>query len=225
MDTNRQMLKIRAKKLGVLLYDARVAKRRSLDECADAMGITDHRLEAYESGEDSPSLPELEAAAYYLGVPLEHFWGRQAISDDPRPNTISQERLRQIRDRIIGTSIRATRDRLDISLAELADKTSLAKSTLRRYELGESSIPLPELELISRTLQLKLDELYDKKGPIGKWRIERQNIERFLELPPGLQDFVARPVNRPYIELAMRLNDLSVEKLRSIAEGLLEITY
>lgn len=225
MDTNRQMLKIRAKKLGVLMYDARIAKRRSQDECAEAMGITEHRLEAYETGEDSPSLPELEALAYYLGVPLEHFWGRQAISDDPRPNTISQERLRQIRDRIIGTSIRATRDRLDISLADLADQTSIAKSTLRRYELGESSIPVPELEMLTRALQLKIDELYDKKGAIGKWRIEKQNIERFLELPPSLQEFVAKPINRPYIELAMRLNDLSVEKLRAIAEGLLEITY
>lgn len=225
MDTNKQMLTIRAKKLGVLIYDARTAKRRSLDECAQAMGITSRRLQAYEAGENSPSLPELESLAYYLGVALEHFWNSQSISDDPRPNTISQERLRQIRDRIIGTSIRATRDRLDLSLAALAEQTSISKSTLRRYELGETSIPVPELEMISRALQIKLDELYDKKGPIGKWRIEKQNIERFLELPPNFQEFVTRPINRPYIELAIRLNDLSVEKLRSIAEGLLEITY
>jgi hypothetical protein len=32
-------------------------------------------------------------------------------------------------------------------------------------------------------------------------------------------------VNLPYIHLAIRLSDLSVEKLRSVAEGLLEITY
>ncbi len=225
MDTNRQMLKIRAKKLGVLMYDARIAKRRSIEECAEVMGITEHRLEVYENGEDSPSLPELESLAYYLGVPLEHFWGSQSISDDPRPDLTSQERLRQIRDRIIGTSIRATRDKLDVSLADIAERTSISKSTLRRYELGESSIPLPELELITHTLQMKLDDLFDKKGTIGKWRIEKKNVEQFMELPPNLQEFVSRPINRPYIELAMRLNELSVEKLRLIAEGLLEITY
>jgi len=37
--------------------------------------------------------------------------------------------------------------------------------------------------------------------------------------------FISKPVNLPYLELAMRLSDLSAEKLRGVAEGLLEITY
>jgi transcriptional regulator with XRE-family HTH domain len=225
MDTNRQKMKLRARKLGVLIYDARIAKRRKIEECAEAMGILKNNLESYESGEDSPSLPELEALAFYLGVPLEHFWGSRSISDNPRQEVVSQERLRQIRDRMIGTNIHASRDRLDISLTDVAEKTSIPESTLQCYEMGEISIPVPELELITSALQLKMDELFDKKGPIGKWRIEQQNMESFLELPPGLQEFVSKPINRPYIELAIRLNDLSVERLRSIAEGLLEITY
>jgi hypothetical protein len=45
-----------------------------------------------------------------------------------------------------------------------------------------------------------------------------------LDLPPELQAFVSQAVNRPYLELAVKLSSMSSEKLRSVAEGLLDIT-
>ena len=39
-----------------------------------------------------------------------------------------------------------------------------------------------------------------------------------------LQNFVCQAVNLPYLELAMKLSDMSKERLRSVAEGLLDIT-
>jgi hypothetical protein len=50
-------------------------------------------------------------------------------------------------------------------------------------------------------------------------------IKDFQNLPADIQLFVSKPVNRPYIDLAIRLSGMSVEKLRSLAEVLLEITY
>jgi hypothetical protein len=49
-------------------------------------------------------------------------------------------------------------------------------------------------------------------------------IQEFLNLSPELRAFVCLPVNRPYIELARNLSQLSTEKLRAVAEGLLDIT-
>jgi hypothetical protein len=49
-------------------------------------------------------------------------------------------------------------------------------------------------------------------------------VEKFLELPDDLQAFLTQPVNRPYLELAVRLSEMSRDKLRSVAEGLLDIT-
>ena len=46
-----------------------------------------------------------------------------------------------------------------------------------------------------------------------------------LEMPLDLQVFVSKPINRPYLELAIRLSEMSVDRLRAVAEGLLEITY
>jgi hypothetical protein len=91
--------------------------------------------------------------------------------------------------------------------------------------LGEKAIPLPELEILTDHLQIRMEELFDQRGPIGKWRAERIAIQRFMELPEDVREFICKPVNLPYLKLAMRLSELSVEKLRAVAEGLLEITY
>ena len=74
MKINPVALSVRAKKLGVLVRDVRQASGESLQECAQALGVSEETFEAYELGERSPSLPELEALAYYLNVPVEHFW-------------------------------------------------------------------------------------------------------------------------------------------------------
>jgi hypothetical protein len=55
--------------------------------------------------------------------------------------------------------------------------------------------------------------------------LSEEAIQHFLEMPPDLREFVALPVNRPYLELAMKLSNMSRDKLRSVAENLLDITY
>ena len=48
---------IRAKKLGVLIRDARMVAGRSVSDCADAMGVGVEVYEAFEMGDQAPSLP------------------------------------------------------------------------------------------------------------------------------------------------------------------------
>ena len=121
--------------------------------------------------------------------------------------------------------LRMARTRLNLSTAALAEKATLSEDTLNQYEMGAVPIPLPDLEILASSLGMRIEEFFDKRGPVGAWRAQQQNISKFLELSPEMQSFVSSPVNTPYIELAMRLSELNVEKLRSIAEGLLEITY
>lgn len=76
MDSRTQVM-LRAKALGVLIRDARLAKRLSVKECAQALHIKPATFRAYEEGRKSPSLPELEILAYFLDLPLEHFWEKE----------------------------------------------------------------------------------------------------------------------------------------------------
>ncbi len=226
MDKQQQMMQIRMKKLGLLIFDARSSARRTQQECADAIGVPPEDYQAYEKGEKAPSLPELENLAYYLDVSLEHFWGAESLTSRTRPENVQQkEQLRKIRDRVIGASLRAARQKHNLSLAVLAENTALPEDLLGKYELGACAVPLPDLETLSKALDLPIDDLVDSHGPIGRWRTERYETVQFLELEPELRQFVTKPVNLPYVRLAIRLSQMSVEKLRHIAESILEITY
>jgi hypothetical protein len=79
--------------------------------------------------------------------------------------------------------------------------------------------------MLSGVLNRSIREFEDQHGPVGIWNTQQYNIKDFLKLPMEMQAFVSKPINRPYLELAIRLSEMSVDKLRAVAEGLLEITY
>ncbi len=216
---------IRTKKLGVLIRDARLAARRGINECAEAIGVTGGVLRAYEAGRRALSLPELEVLAHFLNLPFSRFWSREAISDDPPPNeAFNLPALAGVRQRMIGTLLRQARLKASISPKALSEQSGISTSRLKAYELGERPIPLPELEGLMPLLNVQVESFFDQNGPIGQWLNQQQAIQEFKKLPPELQDFVCKPVNRPYLELALKLSGLSRDRLRSVAENLLDIT-
>jgi transcriptional regulator with XRE-family HTH domain len=216
---------IREKRLGLLIRDARMAERRSIKECADAIGIKPGLFRAYEEGRRAPSLPELESLVFYLKLPISHFWGNETRLDmAPLPETLDVARLISLRHRMIGALLRQERTNVNMSLHQLSEKTGISQSLLKSYELGARGIPVSELEMVATILGVRIDTFFDQSGPVGQWMNSQRAMQKFLELPVDMQDFVCQPVNRPYIELAMKLSDMSKEKLRSVAEGLLDIT-
>ncbi|HRK88755.1 MAG TPA: helix-turn-helix domain-containing protein [Anaerolineales bacterium] len=222
--TNAQIT-IREKKLGLLMRDARVAERRSIKECADAIGVKPGIFRAYEEGRRSPSLPELEALVYFLKLPISQFWGNETMSDAPSPMEADDiSRLIALRQRMIGALLRQERTVANMSIRQVAAQTGISQSRLKSYELGERPVSVPELEGILVVLGTRIETFFDQSGPVGEWMNSQRAMQKFLELPEEIQDFVCQPVNRPYLELAMKLSSMSREKLRSVAEGLLDIT-
>jgi transcriptional regulator with XRE-family HTH domain len=225
MDIKSQIT-IRTKKLGVLIRDARLAARRNLKECAEAVGVKPGVLRAYEEGRKAPSLPELEALVYYLDLPMNHFWSRETKSNSPLPyENLDLQKLLSVRQRKIGALLRQERMNASLSIRNLAQETGISGARIKAYELGERPIPLPELEALVMKLGGRVESFFDRSGPIGQWLMNEEAIQQFIEMPMELRQFVALPVNRPYIELAMKLSSMSRDKLRSVAEDLLDITY
>ncbi len=224
MDT-RSQITLRTKKLGVLIRDARMAARRNIDECAKAIGVTKGVFRAYEEGRRSPSLPELEILVYYLHLPIDHFWGKASLSsEEPLPEPLDLPRLVEVRQRMIGALLRQERNNASLSIKALTQETGIPGARIKAYELGERAIPVPELESLVTALSGRIETFFDQSGPIGQWMTGQKSVQQFLELPKELQGFVCQPVNRPYLELAMKLSSMSTDKLRSVAEGLLDIT-
>jgi len=224
MDTKSQIT-IRSKKLGVLIRDARLAARRTVHECAEAIGVRKSVFREYEEGLRSPSLPELEILVYFLDLPMDHFWSNQSRSESiSRSEKLDLQRLLGVRQRKIGALLRQERMKSSISIRNLAHQTGITNSRIKAFELGERAIPLPELELLVKTLGGRIESFFDRHGPVGQWMISEEAVQQFLEMPVEMRQFVALPVNRPYLQLAMKLSNMSRDKLRSVAEDLLDIT-
>src|SRR6266542_6727677 len=164
MDSKTQIT-IRTKKRGVLIRDARLSARRSVQECAEAMGVRKSVFRSFEEGVRSPSLPELEVLVFYLDLPLEHFWGSEIKSTAAAPHQkIDVSRVLALRQRKIGALLRQERMNASISIRNLAGKTGIASSRIKAYELGERPIPLPELEILIASLGGRIESLFDQIG-------------------------------------------------------------
>jgi transcriptional regulator with XRE-family HTH domain len=227
MSTNPMAIKIRAKKLGLLMRDARLYTGKELAECAGYLGVSAERFEAYEMGDEAPSLPEIEVLAEFLGVPFDHFWGSTLLTKvaSRRKNaSVDVGQLVAIRQRIIGVLLKQSRVEKGFTLEALSELSGLPVSRLNSFELGEMPVALPELETLAELYDKPVEDFLDRKGPIGAKVEQQKMIDAMASLPQELQGFVCAPVNRPFLELAQRLSEMPVEKLRSVAEGLLEIT-
>jgi transcriptional regulator with XRE-family HTH domain len=223
---NPRSLRIRAKKLGVLIKDARMAAGLSMKDCARAIGVTSSRIKSFENGDKPPSLPELENLAFFLNVPMAHFWGKESRfrSLEQRLSQTELSKVISLRTKIIGAILRQARTDVDMSLKDLSAQIGITPRMLKTYETGKKEIPLPELEAMADILNIHLEQFQDNTGEVGEWARQQERIQRFLDLPQEIQDFVVKPVNLPYVEIANRLSGLSVERLRAMAEGLLDIT-
>ena len=225
MSVNPIALTIRAKKLGVLIRDARLATRRRIEDCAEALKLSPDEFEAFELGDKSPSLPVLEVLAYFLGVSIDHFWGDKAISENGSPAlNFDVGQLVGLRQRMIGALLRQAREQAELSSEAVAETVGISPGQLEACELGEGELPLPVLEAVCSVLGQPIDGFIDKFGPVGMWSNQQQAVQEYLKLPEELQSFVTKPINRPYLELAHRLSEMSVDKLRAVGEGILEIT-
>jgi transcriptional regulator with XRE-family HTH domain len=218
---------VRSKIIGVLVKDARQVRGLSVESCAAAAGCTPEALAAFELGQASPSLPELEMLAYALNVPLSYFWGEKVLSEQHTPDraALPAAEVAALRQRIVGALLRQARQSARLEPAELAQTVGLTPARLSAYELGQYPVPLPELEALAARLGVPIDHFLEEQGPVGEWDSTQRAFERFSQLPPELREFVSRPINESYLRLAQRLSQMPAGELRGIAASLLEITY
>jgi hypothetical protein len=75
---------------------------------------------------------------------------------------------------------------------------------------------------------LPLDYFVDegiKADRLNGRTVTLDEITQFSQLSPEVREFLLNPANLLYVNIAMRLSGMSAETLRSLAEGLLEVTY
>lgn len=216
---------LRQRILGVLIRDARQISGKPVAECAAALGVSPQTFILWEYGEDSPSLPQIEMLAYVLDVPVSHFWGIETLEAVQQARQVPKADFISLRNRIIGALVRRARKEAQLSPEALAARIGVDEEALLQYEFGQVSVPLPVLISIASATNVTINYFLESSSRVGVTLELGEDFRRFKEMKPEMRHFVVQPMNQSYLELAMRLSEMSVEELRGIAEGILNITY
>lgn len=219
-----ESFRVRSRMVGVLLRDARLAAERSLGDCARLLHVDAAQVERWEMGDDTPSLPQLELLAYYLDVPVSHFWGtttREQTAHDFR--RVQQEYL-ALRDRMVGVLLRQAREIAGLTLAELSAATHVPADLIEQYELGELPAPMHELTVLGSALRKNLSYFLESSSQLGELLALREMWAHFASLPEDLRQFAANPINVGFLEIAYMLSQMPADRLRRIGESVLNIT-
>ena len=212
----------RAKMLGLLIQDARAYAGRSTVECAEVIGLTQEQFVQVEQGEQTVSLPELEALAIFLDVPMGHFWGTETLENEEMPDF---GRMMALRHRVIGVLLRQMRLKSQKSHQELAEALDVDVALIQSFESGKAPVPYIQLEQLCRALGANVDQFVEPHGPLGRHEAAQKWNKQFGQLNPDMQDFLLNPINIRYLETAKKLSEMDVEKLRQVAENILDITF
>ncbi len=223
---NQEVIELRSRIIGALLHSVRDRVRMSPQECAAVLGISPETLAAYEEGNRPISLPELELLTRFLDVPLSAIRSTETVADIQADKKLPNPNLYlMLRHRIVGARLRQLRSEAKRTQQDLAEMLECPLETIVEYEFGKRPIPVAELEVVCRALNAPLSYFLDKDSDIGKWHLLQDQFEVFKELPTDIRDFVLKPINQSYLELAMQLAAMPAGALRAIAEGILEITF
>lgn len=223
---DQEISELRNRILGIMIRSARDQSRAARRECAAVLGVSVSRFASYEDGTRAISLPELELLARYLEVPLSAFRATDSLNDDTLASQLPNPDLfLPLRHRIVGARLRQIRLEKGMTQADVAAILGCSASTISDYEYGNRAIPVADLEVLVRGLSVPLEVFMDRDSEVGAWHKLRAEFEQFSALSDEMRDFLLRPINQSYLELAMKLAQMPAGQLRSIAEGILEITY
>jgi transcriptional regulator with XRE-family HTH domain len=215
----------RNKIIGVLLQQARLDARLSIEACAHALDCDGALIASAERGEVGLSLPQLESLAHLLSVPLTYFLEMGELPDAASAPPVPYQEMIVLRNKIIGLLLRQARQEAGQELDEVAALLGYTPPQLEAVELGESPVSLVELQILAERLGMSFDSFTAEDLILPSLRSDGSSYEWPDHFSPELLDFVLKPINLPYLRIAMNLSEMPADTLRQIASGLLEITY
>ncbi len=218
------MDQIQSRILGVLIRDARMACGLSLEEGAQSLEVAPETLENWEYGKVVPSLPELELLSYNWGVPLSRFWSIQTIGEQMEERHVPAQDYAALRDRYIGVMVHIKRKEADMEREALAEHAGLSEEELAAYETGHP-IPMPHLTRLASALGMRVEAFFEEASSrVGQHLEQEEAFAAFMALSPEVRSWVVKITSQPFIEMAMKLSQIEVDRLRRVGESILDIT-
>ncbi|MGJ3238308.1 MAG: helix-turn-helix domain-containing protein [Anaerolineae bacterium] len=215
--------RIRSKMLGVLIRDARLNAARTIEDCARLLGVENSVIETWEYGDAAPTLPQLELLAYYLDVPVSHFWSMKTMDADKSEKLAAQSEYMALRDRMVGALVSQARQAEELTQEAVAERAHIPLELMQDYENGVTSIPMHHLSVIASIVNKNMDYFLETGSYVGELLRIREEWKHFSDLDPEIREFAANPLNIGFIKIAITFSQMSADQLRQAAEGMLEI--
>jgi len=221
-----EMVLTQNKIVGVLVRQARLRAQKSMEECAQALTCEPETIARIEEGKEGCTMPQLEVLADFLHVPLLVLLGEEEMPSEVASGSRPYAEMMLVRRKIIGVILRQARLEVGRTIDDAASVLGWEPEQLEKVEFGQEDIALPDLLALVEALGTSLDRLIGDEGTVAVYD-ERGNhdSQRLSHLSPEVRQFVLKPINIPYLQVAMNLSRMPSETLRQIASGLLEITY
>ncbi|MGQ9598047.1 MAG: helix-turn-helix domain-containing protein [Anaerolineae bacterium] len=223
----QQTIPIRNRIIGILVKRARLKAGKSQQACAEFLGCSVAAFRQFEQGRQGFSLPQLEALAYFLGVPPVSLWDDgYPQPEGPLAEPMPLAQMMILRRKILAVQFRQCRLTAGLTQQELGRLLGCSQRMISEYERGSRDIPLAQLEIVAERCGKTLDEFLDEQTiPLSPAEQDRRVLARLNDLPPDIRDFVLNPTNVLYLRIAKLMSSLKADNLRQIAETLLDITY
>lgn len=215
-----EALAVRRRIMGLVLRSTRLARERSVEDCAKLLQLSGDAILQIERGERDLSLPELELLAQFLGRPVADVLAGKMLAKEGGPDLRSPQ-ARLIRNKIIGLSLRRARQEQSKAAEDVAAEIGCSPETLEQFERGQVSIPSVQLQLWADSLHLPVTDLL-QSAPAGEAAVEPKSPPQdpLAHLPVEYQEFVRLPGNLAYLKAAMALSRIQPEALSGVAEAL-----
>ncbi|MDM8529192.1 helix-turn-helix transcriptional regulator [Anaerolineales bacterium HSG24] len=216
------------KLIGQKIHTVRVRAGLNIEEVSASLGTTPEILSQIEAGQHDVTLPQLEILALICNVTITDFWSADALKTKKVDYPTLQ--IIDLRRRIIGVLLKQTRIEAGASEEDVATLLNISVEQVTQYELGQVDIPMQQLGALRDHFGITFSYFLDdssavKKGGFTQDLTMLDEIVEFTQLPQDVREFLANPANLLYLNIAMKLSELSVDTLRGLAEGLLEVTY
>ena len=218
---------VRRREIGLLIRRAREVAGKSRKEVAAYLGLSQAAITSIEEGRRETSLPQVEAIAYYLRMPVFALLDESASAAQTTWRAVIDfEEIQNVRGHIIGVRLKQARQQKGETVRQVAQAAGLPPSRLSAYETGERPVPITELESLMGHFGLTWNDLLDVGiGPLGEAQLYHQQHAQFDALPSDVREFVADPHSLPYLRTAMRLRDFPAEQACAAGQALIELSH
>ncbi len=219
----KEAARLRAKIVGILIRQSRLAASRSIEDCADHLQVSPELVIAWEYGDDLPSPPQSERLASYLNVSVSTF--RQDHEPVELPDVaVEQDQSFSLRQRLLGGLLHVARDLKGISIEQLSEMTAIDPSLLQEYEYGGQSIPMKDLLVLANALDRDLEYFLESEHELDA---EAEGESASTAPVPTSEDKRRFAVDRKMqgiIKLAVAFSQIPSAELHKIADALLSIS-